>query len=56
MSEILAAPKLYKRAAAWLILDCGHWYKWTGPSVPKPGTEFDCVACKPPIQVVKPQS
>jgi len=25
----------------WLILECGHWYKWTGKELPKEDT-IDC--------------
>lgn len=35
----------------WLILDCSHWYHWTGKKPPV-GAEFDCPDCKPPIVVM----
>lgn len=30
----------------WLILDCGHWYHWTGDATPA-GDMIDCPACHP---------
>lgn len=45
MSEILAVRKATKSTAHWVILDCGHWYKWTGVKRPKEGAEFDCPSC-----------
>jgi hypothetical protein len=56
MSEILAAPKVRKPGSGWwLILDCEHWYKWTGAKAPRVGTELDCPSCKPPIVVTHPE-
>lgn len=42
MSEILSVVKVRGQRAWWLILDCGHWYKWTGDKPPKVGAEFRC--------------
>lgn len=57
MSEILAVFKVRRSAVApprayWLILDCGHWYKWDNPNPLKVGAEFDCPDCKPMPTVV----
>lgn len=41
MSEILATVKVAEGRGWWLILECGHWYKWTG-SEPPSGDEIDC--------------
>ncbi len=54
MSEILDDYKPRRRACRYLILDCGHWFKWTGGNAPKVGAEFDCPSCKT-ISVVRPQ-
>lgn len=33
---------------AYLILECGHWYKWTGPAAPpQRGGTFPCPNCRP---------
>lgn len=34
--------------AWWVILDCGHWYKWTGPNKPPPVDfdQWDCIGCQ----------
>lgn len=29
----------------WLILDCGHWYHWTGKEAPKADVDFPCPEC-----------
>ena len=51
MTEILAKVKVRGCAKWWLILDCGHWFKWTGAKPPS-GDEFQCVSCRPlPIVV-----
>lgn len=52
MSEILAVLKVQKPGSGWwLILDCSHWYKWTGA---KPAfEELDCPSCKPLPRVVR---
>lgn len=46
MSEILV---VYGRQTRFfLILDCGHWYKWTGREAPPPnGDDFPCPSCSP---------
>jgi len=50
MSEILAVLKVRKSTAHWLILDCGHWYKWTGAQrPPRTGTDLACPSCKLPV-------
>ena len=47
MSEILSVIKLRGRVAWWIILDCGHWYKWSGEhKPPRVGKELDCPSCK----------
>lgn len=30
------------RPTYWLILACGHRYKWTGGRPPRPGDAFEC--------------
>ena len=35
------------RPLFWLILDCGHWVKWSGEYLEE-GTEFRCPACSAP--------
>jgi hypothetical protein len=45
MSEILAKLKRHGQPSYWLILSCGHWFKWSGPKPPA-GDEFDCPTCK----------
>lgn len=46
MSEILDV--LVGSQAYWLILDCGHWYKWTGDAPPpETGADFRCPGCTP---------
>jgi hypothetical protein len=43
MSEILDVLKVKGEARWWLILECSHWYKWTGPAKPpKVGEQIDC--------------
>ena len=44
---------IINRPTWWLILDCGHWYHWTGDKEPKADSDFPCPDCKLPI-VVKP--
>jgi len=46
MTEILHVAKIYNRSRAFLILGCGHWYKWDSSqqAAPRPGTEFRCPA------------
>ena len=39
------------RTTWWLILDCGHWYHWTGDEAPKADSVFPCPDCKRPIVV-----
>lgn len=46
MSEILAVLKMRSQPKYWLILDCGHWYKWSNVKPPKVGSEFPCPECK----------
>ena len=26
----------------WIILDCGHWYHWTGETKPNDKVDFPC--------------
>lgn len=33
----------------WLILDCGHWYHWTGVEAPNANEPFQCPSCHPPV-------
>ncbi len=47
MSEILAVVKMVNTRGYWLILACGHWYKWTGEQVPVEGQDFPCPNCRP---------
>jgi hypothetical protein len=55
MSEILKKFKEPGRRVWWLPLDCGHWYKWTGPAKPpRVGAELDCPACGLPKPSVGP--
>jgi hypothetical protein len=42
MSEILATCKVKDANGWWLILECGHWYKWTGAVAPPIGDDIDC--------------
>jgi len=42
MSEILATCKVAEGRGWWLILECGHWYKWTGTEPLEPGEDIDC--------------
>ena len=48
MSEILAVVESASTLGAyWIILDCGHWYKWSGDQMPpEPGTELSCPGCR----------
>lgn len=46
MSEILAALKRRGQPSYWLILDCGHWYKWGNAKAPKANADFPCPECK----------
>ncbi len=34
MSEVLAKFPVEASRGIWLILECGHWYKWTGSDEP----------------------
>lgn len=44
MSEIIVVYGQQTRF--FLILDCGHWYKWTGTAAPPAnGDEFRCPSC-----------
>lgn len=55
MSEILKTfvdHMIAHKRTWWLILDCGHWYHWTGKEAPKADVDFPCPECKPPIAVV----
>ena len=36
----------------WLMLDCGHWFKWTSANPPDIGSDFDCPTCSLPKVVV----
>lgn len=47
LSDILDVVPFTGSYARWLILDCGHWYKWTGDNQPEADDEFDCPSCKP---------
>lgn len=50
MSEILEVlPR--EDGKAYLILDCGHWYKWDGDTLPTVGNELDCPSCFTPVAV-----
>jgi hypothetical protein len=54
-SEILRALIVVQHGfpTSWyLILDCGHWYHWTGSPAPDSKT-FLCPNCEPPLTVVK---
>jgi len=42
LQEIIDVQKNDTSNGYWLILDCGHWYKWTGKLLPKIGDEFRC--------------
>jgi hypothetical protein len=47
MSEILDVRE-NKGGGWWLILDCGHWFKWTGyTDLPVIGDDFPCPSDKP---------
>ena len=47
MTEIVDIFKVRAGSGGWwLILNCGHWYKWTGPKVPKVGAYFRCPDCQ----------
>lgn len=54
MSEILKvfldANSAPTETTWWLILDCGHWYHWSGLFAPK-GTHLACPSCNKPIAV-----
>lgn len=50
MSEILEVfgETQPRRDVWWVILDCGHWVKWTGDSRSvRKGSDFPCPACHP---------
>ena len=50
MSEIIAFCAIRGKNLTgkfWLILDCGHWYKWDGKR-PKLDSEIPCPACNVP--------
>ncbi len=34
-------------SCAWVILDCGHWYKWSGRELPAREKDFPCPNCAP---------
>ena len=51
-SEILQVFRIGHPPTWWLILDCGHWYHWTGTDAPKSKVEFPCPSCGM-IKVVK---
>lgn len=41
-----------ERPGVWVILDCGHWYKWSGDRLPTREKDFPCHECAPPIEIV----
>lgn len=45
-SEVLAIIKRRGVTSWWMILDCGHWYKWTGAKRPS-AEPFPCPECAP---------
>ena len=49
VSAILAIIRIRRTPAWWLILDCGHWYKWTGQTGPKADRDFPCPTCQPSL-------
>ena len=36
----------------WIILDCGHWYHWTGDKKPDDKVDFPC-PYEPTIKTVE---
>lgn len=57
MSEILAIFNVRPGRGYWLILDCGHWYKWEGAR-PTLGQDLPCPDCAPlpvPVPIVAKQ-
>lgn len=53
MSTILEVFTKPKDENCWLILDCGHWIKWTSYIHPQAGHELRCPECNLP-KVSKP--
>lgn len=56
ISRVLFDPlekSIVGKGHCYLILDCGHWYHWTGEKAPKEGGEFPCPDCQPPITIVE---
>ena len=54
MSEILKTFEdnmILDRPTWWLILECGHWYHWTGDKAPA-GPDIPCPDCAAPITVI----
>lgn len=49
--KIFADHMIKDRTTWWVILECGHWYHWTGDYAPGMKTDFPCPSCKPPITV-----
>lgn len=37
------------RPTWWVILECGHWYHWTGDAKPEEDKDFPCPSCKSTI-------
>jgi hypothetical protein len=52
ITKVFTDHMIQDRPTWWVILDCGHWYHWTGEKAPKFDGAFPCPDCKPPIQVV----
>lgn len=38
---------IHSKPTWWVILDCDHWYHWTGDKAPKADGDFPCPSCKP---------
>lgn len=47
MSEILDRWRIsaFGPASYWLILSCGHWFKWHGDGLPSVGSDLPCASC-----------
>lgn len=42
------------RTTWWVILDCEHWYHWTGDKAPREDIDFPCPSCRPTIAIEPP--
>jgi hypothetical protein len=54
MSTILSVHAVREGRGWWLILGCGHWYKWTGSTRPRVDSDLPCPSCST-VQVISPE-